>query len=160
MSAREKVAINANVAEISVSNEPAADAEETQSLRSSLSDLREVVSYLRREKELMEAKYEVTKNECSRANQKAVVLQQRLDELNIQLRSEINQSSKKLAEDLQSKLQVQLHETNLLRDSTSVLIRDKNAVEEKTRTLEKILSELKLENNQLSKNYKNFHFTS
>lgn len=126
------------------------DISNTSSTDKTVSDLREVISFLRREKELLEAKYDVSRNEVSRSNQKAAILQQTVDELRLQLKAEMDRSvTKKQSEEEAAKIMSQIQENNLLRESNALLRAEHAAKNDKITELQAIVSKLEAQVNSL-----------
>jgi len=95
---------------------------EGQPLDKSMEDLREVVRYLRQEKEIVDVQYELALQETKRLKQQLDYTRNQLDETRVQLSSEQQKQSDQLRGMTEHKeIMEKISELNLLRESNSAL---------------------------------------
>jgi len=95
---------------------------EGQPLDKSIEDLREVVRYLRQEKEIVDVQYELALQETKRLKQQLDHTRNQLDETRVQLSSEQQKQSDQLRGMTEHKeIMEKISELNLLRESNSAL---------------------------------------
>jgi nucleoprotein TPR len=87
----------------------------------SLQDLGEVIKYLRREKEIIETKLQITINDLERSNTKVEHLQTSLDEANALLAEERSHENKSIDAQKHAELLDRIEQANLLRESNVTL---------------------------------------
>lgn len=112
-----------------------------------LEDLQEVITYLRREKEILDVQYHLSTQENKRLNQQLDHTQSKLDEtrlkLDQQLRAEADSERNALSH---NKLMETLNELNLYRESSVTLRaeakRATNALAEKSQRVDELLTEI------------------
>ncbi len=133
------------------SSRPAADSAVTQGtdqelaeLRSSLSEMREVIRYMKREKDILDARHAVLETENARHMGNVSALQRALDEARVELRKELEAKSKGLGtrtEDEFHRLMAEVTQLNIVRESNAHL-RGEN--EELARKMAKLTDELRV----------------
>lgn len=110
-------------------------------------NMREVVKYLRREKEIVDVQYELSMQESKRLQQQLDYANTQLEELRLKLVQERRQSSDKLAsEGSTSKLMQTINELNLFRESSITLRNEarqaRERLEARTSEVERLLSDI------------------
>jgi nucleoprotein TPR len=103
-------------------DEAAEVSPEGQPLDKGLDDLREVIRYLRQEKEIVDVQYELSLQESRRVKQQLDYVRNQLDETKLQLSSEQRKQTDQLRGATEHKeLMDKISELNILRESNSAL---------------------------------------
>jgi len=116
---------------------------EGQSLDKSMDDLREVVRYLRQEKEIVDVQYELSLQESKRLKQQLDYTRNQLDEVRVQLSTEQRKQADQLRGATEHKeIMEKISELNLLRESNSTLRFDGERKAKKVAELTATIEEL------------------
>lgn len=105
--------------------------------------LRELVNFLKREKEIVDVKYELNLQETKRLKQKLEQTTTSLDETRLKLERLTEEQKKGGNGDDQKKLQDQLNDISILRESNSTLRQQSNMYSRKVKTLEVEIEKLR-----------------
>ena len=120
-------------------SEGVAESEEVVSLRSSNSELREVVRYMKREQDVLEAKLSLNESEGARLKASLSSVQRALDETKAELRRELEKRLSSRDEEELVRLRKEIEQLNVIRES-NVHLRGENEVA--ARKLASLQSEL------------------
>ena len=120
-------------------SEGGGESEEVVSIRSSNSELREVVRYMKREQDVLEAKLSLSESEGARLKASLLGVQRALDEAKAELRRELEKRLSSRDEEELARLRKELEQLNVIRES-NVHLRGENEVT--ARKLASLQSEL------------------
>jgi nucleoprotein TPR len=125
---------------------PAEGESELTSLRSSLSELREVIRYMKRERDLLEARVAVADTENARHVGTIAALQRSLDETRSELKKELDTKSKgsgSRSEEEFLRLMAEVTQINIVRESNAHMRRENEELSKKVTSLSTELASAK-----------------
>lgn len=116
---------------------------EMAELRQANSEMREVVRYMKRERDMLEAKLAVSEGEYSRSASSLAACQRTLDETRIELRRELDKVNSMRSEDEFSRLMAEVHQLNIVRESNAHLRIENENISKKLFQVEDELKKIK-----------------